>query len=546
MNKVLKEKIKEAAIYARVSSHRQKEGETIKSQVDSLSSYAAEQGYHLNNSWIFLDEGVSGKNLQRPALDELRDMIRLEAVEYLLVYSTDRLARNYSHQLILLEEFKKHGVKVVFLKNPPSGDTAEAMMLNHFQGIFAEYERALILDRSRRGRIFKAKQGNPVCLSKIAYGYRRIKTNREVLIEVCEEEARVVRDIFKLYVYEKKTLAEIARILTQANIRTPNNSPAWVECSIRTMLKNTSYIGTAYFGKTEGSDGVTERIRRCKHGKFLQPTQARKKVPEENWLPIVMPAIISENDFEEAQKQLQVNRDFASRNTKEPSLLQGLVICGVCGNPFYKRYRKYKENVTGYYSCKTHSDTKLKRCSNIRARQKELDDLVYGETVKMLQNPALVRAELARRAGESSKNQGDEKQEIIYKKELLKIDQERDRLLDVYQGGLIDLGGLKKRYQESDQRRNILEKELKSIQARKFDKENIINLEKGFEDIVKRMKVSAENLTLKEKRKLIRLVVQEVVVSPEEIKVVHCISPQLLLQEFGQLSLDGLAIFGYP
>jgi site-specific DNA recombinase len=535
----MNQEIKKAAIYARVSSQRQKEGDTIKSQVDTLLAFAKQQGYRVNNNWIFLDDGISGKSLQRPALDELRDMIRLKTIECLLVYSTDRLARNYSHQLILLEEFKKHGVKVHFFKNPPADDTPEAIMLNHFQGIFAEYERALILDRSRRGRIYKAKQGNPVCLPGVAYGYRRVKTDHKVLVEVCEEEAKVVKDIFRMYVYDKKTISEIARILTQAGVRTANNRPAWTESSIRHMLKNTAYIGTAYYGKTEVSNGVSNRIRHYKSGKVLQSKHARKILSEEKWLPIPMPAIISENDFEEAQKQLQVNKELASRNTKEPALLQGLVFCGECGNPFYKRSRKYKEKSKSYYYCKSHIDRKLKKCTNIYAYQQELDDLIYGVTVKLLQNPSLVHAELARRANEASDREDYEKQEINHKKELLKINQERDRLLDAYQSGIIDLEGLKKRHQESDKRRNTIEKEIKRIQALKFNSENIQELEKSFEEIIESMKLSAENLSLKDKQKIVRLLVEKVVISQEEVKIIHCISPYLLAQEFCQLSSSG-------
>lgn len=535
MSRAVKNKMK-TAIYARVSSQSQKEGDTIKSQVDSLLTFAKQQDYYVNDKWIFLDEGVSGKTLQRPALDELRDMIRLEAIECVLVYSTDRLARNYSHQLILLEEFKKYGVKVVFLKNPSIGDTPEEKMLSHFQGIFAEYERALILDRSRRGKIYKAKQGNPICLPGVAYGYKRVKIGHEVSIDICEEEAKVVKDIFRLYVYEKKPIAEIARILTQAGIKTANNKSAWIESSIRHMLKNTAYIGTAYFGKTESSDGVTNRIRHYKSGKALYPKHARKILPEENWHPIVMPAIISESDFEQAQKQLQVNRELAGRNTKEPSLLQGLVFCGECGHPFYKRSRKYKGCTRSYYYCRTHGEKKLKKCSNGWVYQQDLDDLVYGETIKMLQNPSLVRAELYRRAEESHNKEEDERQEAIYKKELSKISQERDRLLDAYQGGLIDIDDLKKRNQAVDKRRTAIDKEMKRIQNSRIDNKSIEYLEKGLEDILKRMQQSAENLTLEEKRDMIRLLVQQVIVTPKEIKVIHCVSPQMVTQEFCQLS----------
>lgn len=159
--------LKKAAIYARVSSQRQKDEETIDSQLDSLKLYAKENNYSIGENYIFLDDGVSGTILQRPALDDLRDMIRYDNIDAVLIYSPDRLSRNYTHQLILLEEFRKHAVSVSFLKDPPNSNTPEEQMFRHFQGIFAEYERALILDRSRRGRIYKAKQGDPCIIPSL-------------------------------------------------------------------------------------------------------------------------------------------------------------------------------------------------------------------------------------------------------------------------------------------------------------------------------------------------------------------------------------------
>jgi len=535
----MKEKGKQTAIYARVSSQRQKEGDTIKSQLDSILSYAETEGYFVHKNWIFLDDGVSGASLQRPALDELRDMIRVENIDYLLVYSTDRLARNYSHQLILLEEFKKNRVEVCFLKNPPVGDTPESIMLNHFQGIFAEYERALILDRSRRGKVYKAKQGNPVCLPSVAYGYKRIRIGNEVSIQICENGASVVKEIFRLYIYEKKTITEIARILTHAGVKTATNRPKWIKSSIRHMLKNTAYTGTAYFGKTEASKGVGDRIRHYRSGKSLQPKYARAVLSEEKWMPIPMPAIICESDFEQAQIQLKANRELASRNTKEPSLLQGLVFCGECGNPFYKRNRKYKEHSRSFYYCRSHGDSNLKKCSNGWAYQQELDDLVYNETVKLLQNPVLVRAELSRRSMNSSNQENYERQELSNKKELSRINIERDRLLDAYQSGLIDLEELRKRHQESDKRRSAVEKEMKRIQAVKFDADNFNDLEKGLDNALKTMKLSAGNLDLKEKQNIVRLLIDKVVIYPTNLKIIHCISPKAIMQEFCQLRLNG-------
>jgi site-specific DNA recombinase len=202
--------ISKAAIYARVSSQKQKEGETIESQISALRVLALKEGYDVSDTFLFLDNGISGAVMHRPALDELRDMIKTEPLDIIFIYSPDRLSRNYTHQLILLEEFRRQGVRVHFLKSPPETDTPEAKMLSHFQGIFSEYERALILDRSRRGRIYKAKKNDPSILPSMPYGYKRIKTDRAATVYIVEEEAPIVKEIFRLYVYEGLTLKAVA------------------------------------------------------------------------------------------------------------------------------------------------------------------------------------------------------------------------------------------------------------------------------------------------------------------------------------------------
>jgi site-specific DNA recombinase len=530
--------MKKAAIYARVSSQKQQEEETIDSQVDVLHLYAKQQGYQIPDNWIFLDNGISGTSLQRPALDELRDMIRQEPVEAILIYAPDRLARSYPHQLILLEEFRKVGVKVCFLKGVPESTTPEAVMFSHLQGILAEYERALILDRSRRGRIYKAKKGDPKVIPTLPHGYDRVANGQDIAVEVIEQEANVIKEIFKLYVYDKKSLVAIGSILEERGIKTPRGRIKWDSSTIRGILKNTAYIGTAYFGKTERCEGNPGQIRHYNSGKFIRPRYARKKQPQENWLPINIPSIINENDFELAQEQLQKNKKLSPRNTKEKALLQGLVICGECGYPCYKRARRYKENNRGYYFCRSHNDKNLKRCSNNWIRQDELDELVYQEVINLLQNPYLIREELLRREKEVSNLEEIERQEANFTKEFSKLSLERDRLLDAYQSGLVDLKELTRRNQSIETKRNAIEKELKSIQALKFNRGNERNLEKVFDNIIERMKVSSNNLTIEEKQKLVRLLVEQVIVDVNKIKIVHCISPKVIAQEIGQLNGD--------
>jgi site-specific DNA recombinase len=162
---------KTAAIYTRVSSDRQKEDHTIASQTAALIQYAEEKDYAVPPEWIFQDEGYSGAILVRPGLEALRDLAAQGHIEAVLVHSSERLSRKYAYQILLTEELNRNGVELVFLK-APSSDTPEDQLVVQFQGMIAEYERAQIAERSRRGKRHRAQQGTVNVLSGAPYGYR--------------------------------------------------------------------------------------------------------------------------------------------------------------------------------------------------------------------------------------------------------------------------------------------------------------------------------------------------------------------------------------
>ena len=163
--------MKNAAIYARVSSVQQKEEHTIASQTAALVAFAKEHSYHVPREWIFEDEGYSGASLERPGLERIRDLAAEGQLQAVLVYSPDRLSRKYAYQVLLTEEFARHGVETIFLK-APQGESPEDRLAVQFQGMIAEYERAQILERSRRGKRYHARMGHVNVLCGAPYGYR--------------------------------------------------------------------------------------------------------------------------------------------------------------------------------------------------------------------------------------------------------------------------------------------------------------------------------------------------------------------------------------
>jgi len=187
-----------AAIYARVSSDQQAQEQTIESQVAALRERVAGDGLQLDEELCFLDDGVSGSTLMRPALERLRDIAYVGGFQRLYVHSPDRLARRYAYQVLLVDELKKHGVEIEFL-NRAIGVSPEEDLLLQMQGMFAEYERAKIMERSRRGKRHAAGRGSVSVLGGAPYGYRYISKRDgggEASYEINDEQAAVVEQVF--------------------------------------------------------------------------------------------------------------------------------------------------------------------------------------------------------------------------------------------------------------------------------------------------------------------------------------------------------------
>ena len=243
-----------AAIYARVSSQHQKDQQTISSQTAAVKEYASANGFEVPESWVFEDDGVSGASLDRPCLEQLRDLVAQVQVPTVLCYSPDRLARKYAYQALLLEEFARLGTDVRFVHGPKA-DTPEEELLVQLQGMIAEYERAQIAERSRRGKAHRARLGSVNVLSNAPYGYRYVRKSDQqpARYEIVEPEARVVRKTFQRYVEESLSIAALARWLSDEAIATSQGKPKWDRSTVWGMLRNPAYCGRAALSATRRS-----------------------------------------------------------------------------------------------------------------------------------------------------------------------------------------------------------------------------------------------------------------------------------------------------
>ena len=322
-----------AAIYARVSSARQKQHDTIDSQLAHLHEYARQQGWEIPKEWVFTDDGWSGSTLVRPALERLRDLMAQQLVERILCLSPDRLARNYAHQILLMEEFSRCGTEVVFSNNPPATTPEQALMVQ-VQGVIAEYERALTAERTRRGTLHRARAGQLSVLGRAPYGYRYVSRAQhgEAAYAVVEAEAAVVRRIFNRYAAGGVSIRAVAAELEAEGIPSPQGQPQWNHGNLGRMLHNPAYMGQAAFGKSRTATVPPRPNRTSRLARRTTPRPVGVVPrPREEWIEIPVPALVSEDVFALVQRRLAQNAHFSPRNTKVPVLLQGLLICDICG-----------------------------------------------------------------------------------------------------------------------------------------------------------------------------------------------------------------------
>src|SRR3954463_6453227 len=369
---------KSAAIYARVSSDRQKENHTIASQTAALVEYAQTHGYSVPQEWVFQDEGYSGAILVRPGLEALCDLAAEGQLAAVLVYSPDRLSRKYAYQVLLGEELSRCGVELVFLK-APAGDSPEDQLLVQFQGMIAEYERAQIAERSRRGKRHRAQQGMVNVLSGAPYGYRYVRKTDDsaAYYEVVESEAAVVRMVFESYTQQGLSINAIARMLNERQIPTRTATTRWERSTVWGLLRNPAYRGRACYGKTELRP--RQRITRPLRQRQTVPSRnsASHERPHEDWIEVPVPALVSEEIFALAQEQLQKNKHHSPRRTIEPTLLQGMLVCEQCGYALYRTSTRTCKQKLQYYRC-IGSDGYRRLRGPVRAnrplRQDALDD----------------------------------------------------------------------------------------------------------------------------------------------------------------------------
>jgi site-specific DNA recombinase len=522
----------QVAIYARVSSEQQVSAHTIESQLATLAEKVKADSGILQPDLQFIDEGYSGATLMRPALERLRDLAAAGGIDRLYIHSPDRLARKYAYQVLLLDELQKAGVEIVFL-NRALGDSPEDDLLLQVQGMVAEYERAKILERSRRGKRHAAHTGSINPLSGAPYGYHYIDTqqgNGQARYEVHSEQAQVVRQIFDWIGRERTSIGEACRRLQQAAIPSPKGKPVWDRSTVWGLLNNPAYKGTAAFGKTT----IGQKRPRLRPGRRQSPQPRQDysiydKDPQQ-WILIPVPALIDEALFEAVQQQLQENRQRARQSQRGAKyLLQGLLVCQQCGYAYYgkpvsNKSAKGKVRDYAYYRCIGTDAYRFggeRICTNLQVRTDLLEIAVWQQVQALLENPQRLEQEYDRRGQDPKQGQNLTSLET----QLTKLRRGMGRLIDSYAEGFIDKTEFEPRITHMRTRIAALETQIAQATAEMTRQQELRLIIGRLEDFATQVKAGLEQMDWQNQREIIRTLVKRVEIDQDQVHVVFRVEP---------------------
>ena len=516
-----------AAIYARVSSARQKKDQTIGSQTVALRAHAAGQHLELPEEWVFEDEGHSGATLVRPALERLRDLVAQVGVDVVLCYAPDRLARKFAYQALLIEEFARAGTRVEFIRGP-RGDTPEDQLMVQFQGMFAEYEKAQLMERYRRGKTYRARSGSVNVLGGAPFGYRYLRKTPEcgATYEIVESEAVLVVELFRRYTDDGVSIADLTRWLTSSNTPTRTGKRRWDRSVVWGMLRNPVYQGQAAFGKTRTVHESPSLNRRARlEGRTTPRAVKYEDRPRDEWITIPVPALISPATFERAAQRLADNKRFASRNSKVPSLLQGLSACVSCG---YGYYRTSTTTSSGkkiyYYRCLGSDDYRYaggRVCTNKPVRADYLDTVVWDHIIGMIADPHLIRTEIDKRLERARTSDPATRQRGRLELALAKATMAITRMIEAFQEQLVTLDELRARMPDLRARESNLRSQLDALDTQLADRDAYLKLADDLEGFLAQLRDHAKTAEVPERQRVLRLLVKDVLIGPEKITIRH-------------------------
>ena len=508
-----------AAIYARVSTQRQANAQTIDQQIDQLREFVAGQGWSLDPEHIFRDDGYSGAKLARPGLDSLRDRAAFNEFDVVVILAPDRLARNYVHQMVVMEELNQRHSEVQFVDRPMSNDPHDRLLLQ-IRGAVAEYERTLITDRMRRGRLRKYRAGQLLPWGQIPYGYlvdpERPRDPDGVTLDAAK--AAMVCQMFAWYLEPGATLYRVAKQLTDLGLPTPMGKVRWSVTTVRGILTNKAYQGVTYANQLRA---ITPTQRRSALEPVRRPHRTLTRRPEEEWIPIEVPAIVDTATFEQVQAKLAQNQQRASRNNKTHQyLLRALVSCGLCRLGAYGRPSGAKYH---YYVCKGRTDALRaaagERCNSRFIPTQELDDLVWQDLADVLTEPAIISQALERAHGGHWLPQELQSRQQGLLKADKQLQRQKQRLLDAYLAEVLSFAEFERKRAQIEQKLNAIRKQRNQLETTASQRLELAQFAASIEDFCVPIRPVLDNASFEQKRQLVELLIDRVIVTDDQVEI---------------------------
>ncbi len=437
-----------AAIYARVSDKSQ-DGEdktSISEQTGDMEAYCESKGLTITARYQEVGRGWSKK---RPEFQRMLADARKGRFDTIVCWKSDRLSRGMYPAAALMEVVEAHQIRLEAVLDAIDMKTFGLM------AAIGKIELDNFRERSTMGKRGTAKQGR-VPTGNLPYGYRIGDDGRP---EVVEEQAEVVRRIFHMYVHEGMRAYSIAVQLTDEGVPTQAGKLTWLQSRVHHILGNTTYTGTWVYGKyrhVSTEDGMKVYDQ-----------------PRDTWIEIPMPQVIDDETWERAQKLKKQRSIKAKRNTKVLYLLQHLLKCGECGRNFHTRAswtttsvrngKAYTYELTTprrYYMCNGTQSLRLRCRERPYIRAEQLEEPIWSEVKRVLQNPDLIVAGIA--TLDSQEGGGMEEEIAQAERDLRSIQMEEDRAIRLFVSGKITEAQL-------DLQRRFITERLESARAKLDD-----------------------------------------------------------------------------
>ena len=515
-----------AAVYARVSTERQERQQTIESQLTALRAWVVEQGHDLAAEHVFRDEGYSGARLDRPGLDTLRDAVRDGAIEIIAVLTPDRLARKYAYQVLLLEELRRAGCAVVFLHHPISDDPNDQLLLQ-IQGAVAEYERAVLAERFRRGKLQRAREGQ-IIGAKAPYGYRYEprRDGRPGCLVIDEAEAVMVRQLYSWVADEGLSVRQCGRRLNEGPWVTRSGRALWSLSVVYHIVSDPVYAGTAYVNRHEYV--VPERHRPTT--RRTGERTSRRARPREQWIAIPVPPLVDQDTWDRAQAQMARNAKLSfRRNKKTDYLLRCLLKCGNCGLGIHGCVfpGSAKRRPWRYYRCSGKDPltrARATKCPRACIDANALDQVVWDHVASLLGDPERLLAQFERFAAEASavenaprSGQGQIQQRIE------RIERADRRLVEAYQAEVISLPELAERREALAAQRRLAEQQHAQLRRVQEQRQRTLATLESLSAFSSRIAARLQTASIAERQAILKLVVERIIVHDDHIEIEHVI-----------------------